>query len=142
MLDPVNLRYTDLYVGQSFSFEVKITPEVVKVFADFSGDTNPLHTDATYAATTVYKERIAHGMIIGSFFSRLIGMYLPGQSSVYLSQNLRFCLPIFLGRTIQIKGEIVHKTDALRCVKMQMTAVDVSTEDVVVLGDALVQVLK
>lgn len=73
----------------------------VRQFAEVSGDTNPLHLDATYAATTIFKRPVVHGMLVGSLFSQLLGTQFPGLGSIYLQQNLRFLKPVFVGETVK-----------------------------------------
>ena len=66
-------------------FNVKITETMLKKFSDFTGDNNPLHTDENYANTTKFGKRVCHGMLLSSFFSRPVGMELPGKHALYFS---------------------------------------------------------
>ncbi|MBT9547835.1 MAG: MaoC family dehydratase [Candidatus Sericytochromatia bacterium] len=85
-----------LAVGDQFSTEVCFTQEDVIAFARISGDANPLHLDSDFAATTLFKRPIMHGMLSASVFSRVLGMDFPGPGTVYLSQNLAFKAPMFV----------------------------------------------
>src|SRR5271163_3699431 len=105
------MTYGEIAVGDHALFAVVIDEAMVRAFSEFSGDKNPLHMDEQYARGAAPGQRIAHGMIIGAFFSRLVGMYLPGKYSLYLSQSLRFQNPIVLGENVIIKGEVTHKSD-------------------------------
>jgi 3-hydroxybutyryl-CoA dehydratase len=90
----------DLSVGQEASFSKKITEEDIVLFAKISGDTNPVHLDEEFAATTPFKTRIAHGMLSASLVSAVLGTKLPGPGCIYLSQTLKFKAPVFIGDTV------------------------------------------
>lgn len=137
-----DISYDAIRVGDEASFGVTITEKMVDEFAAFSGDRNPLHTSEAYAAQTPMKHRIAHGALVEALFSRLIGTYLPGRHSLYLSQDLRFHEPIMLGTAMIIRGRVAHKTDAHQAVSMEMTAEDERTKKILVSGDAMVRLLK
>ncbi|WP_421992706.1 MaoC family dehydratase [Roseococcus sp.] len=92
--------FEDLSVGQTASFAKTITEADVLLFSAVSGDTNPVHINAEYAATTVFKERVAHGMLSASLISTVLGTRLPGPGSVYLNQSLKFRAPVRIGATV------------------------------------------
>ena len=84
------------------SEKIKITDEMVIRFSELTGDKNPLHLDSDYCANTKFKKPIVHGMFLSSFFSKLISEKYPGPGSIYLSQNLSFISPCFVGDTINV----------------------------------------
>jgi 3-hydroxybutyryl-CoA dehydratase len=86
--------------GQSASITRTVTAEDVNAFAKISGDTNPVHLDDGYAAETRFKRRIAHGMLSVSYLSAVLGTKFPGPGTIYLSQNISFLGPVYLGDTI------------------------------------------
>lgn len=97
----VNITYfEDLAVGQEASISRTVTDVDIVAFAEVSGDKNPVHLDAAYAATTMFKERIAHGMLSAAFISAVLGMKLPGPGAIYLSQSLAFKAPVKIGDTV------------------------------------------
>ena len=96
-------------IGDRAEFDETITAAMIEQFAALSGDRNPLHTDAAFARAGGYPSVVAHGMIGGALFSRLIGMYIPGKHALYLSQNLRFKKPTSAGMNIVVRGEITQK---------------------------------
>ncbi|MBI3075301.1 MAG: MaoC family dehydratase [Parcubacteria group bacterium] len=110
--------YGDVHIGDTFSFTKKITSRLVDAFATLTHDKNPLHVNTTYARTTEFGGRIAHGMLLGSFFSTLVGMLCPGKRALYLSQDLQFRLPLTPGTTVIISGEVTHKFDALKVIEI------------------------
>ena len=93
------------------SFEIDLTQDDIKKFADLSGDWNPLHTDADYASSTIYKHPIAHGAFSAGLMSRLAGMYLPGEACLLHSMRMRFIRPIFLPTKVRIQGKIISETE-------------------------------
>ncbi len=90
----------DLEEGQSASFSKTITDADIVLFAGISGDTNPVHLDAEFAAGTMFKERIAHGRLSASLISTVLGTKLPGPGAIYLSQTLKFKAPVKIGDTV------------------------------------------
>ena len=119
-----------------------ITADVVEEFARMSGDRNPLHTDEAYGKTTPFRGRVPHGMIAGMFFSRLIGMYLPGKYALYLSQTLKFHKPFPMEDSIIVRGTITDKSDAHKAVSMTTVAVHLPTGALLVDGQAIVKLLQ
>lgn len=92
--------FEDLSVGMSDSYTRTITEQDIEQFAQVSGDDNPVHMDAEFAATTRFKQRIAHGMLSAGFISTVVGTQLPGPGCLYVSQNLKFRAPVFIGDTV------------------------------------------
>ena len=90
----------EISVGMSASYAQTITDADVKQFAGISGDNNPVHMNEEYANESRFKKRIAHGLLSASFFSALFGTRLPGKGCVYVSQNLDFKKPVYLGDTV------------------------------------------
>lgn len=89
-----------LEIGQSASFSKTISEYDVYSFAGIVGDFNPIHINSVEGEKSIFKSRIVHGMLAGSFISTVLGMKLPGEGTVYLEQNLKFKLPVFFGDTI------------------------------------------
>ncbi|MEI6160864.1 MAG: MaoC family dehydratase [Roseococcus sp.] len=92
--------FEDLTLGQSASFGKTITEADILLFAGVSGDTNPVHINAEVAAASMFKERIAHGMLSASLISTVLGTRLPGAGTIYLGQNLKFRAPVKIGETV------------------------------------------
>lgn len=128
-------------VGERAQFEINITEKLVDEFAKVSGDYNPLHTDEAYAKNSPLGGRIAHGMIAGALFSRLLGMYLPGEKCLYLSQSLFFRKPIRIGTEVIVLGEVQHKTDSLQALTIRTCVSNKQTSEALVDGEAIVKML-
>ncbi len=92
--------FEDLSVGQEASLSNTVSEANIVAFAEISGDRNPVHLDADYAATTMFKERIAHGMLSAAYISAVFGMELPGPGAIYMSQTLKFKAPVKIGDTV------------------------------------------
>ncbi|MEE8253353.1 MAG: MaoC family dehydratase [Hyphomicrobium sp.] len=92
--------FEDLSVGQEASLSNTVSEANIVAFAEISGDRNPVHLDADYAATTMFKERIAHGMLSAAYISAVFGMKLPGPGAIYISQTLKFKAPVKIGDTV------------------------------------------
>ena len=93
-------------VGDSRTLIRTITETDVRLFAEISGDINPIHLDGTYAAKTRFGKRIVHGALIASFISNLIGNQIPGHGSIYLSSSLKFRAPTFIDDTVTTTATI------------------------------------
>ena len=93
-------------IGDKFSNERTVTDELIRAFADVSGDYNPIHLDEDFAKSTRFGRRIAHGMLSGAFVSAVLGNEFKEQKIVYLSQTMRFVAPVFLGDTITTTGVV------------------------------------
>lgn len=116
---PAEYKFEEIKVGEKITFTEKIDERKLEDFARISGDHNPLHMDEKYAARTKFKKRLCHGMLLASFFSKLVGMYLPGKNSLYFSQTLDFQSPCYLGEQITVEGEVVDKSDATKIVTIK-----------------------
>ncbi len=90
----------DLEPGMSAIYAKTVTEADIVMFAGLSGDTNPVHLNQTFAEGTMFKERIAHGMLSASFISTVLGTRLPGPGCIYLSQTLNFKAPVRIGDTV------------------------------------------
>lgn len=130
-----NIPFADIEVGMSRSFSKTLTETDLQLFAQTSGDFNPLHLDAEYAATTAFGERIAHGMWSGALISAAIATALPGPGSVYRSQSLKFSKPVKLGDTVTIELVVLDKKDRTRVVSLSCTGTNQRGE-IIVKGEA------
>jgi len=108
----------------------------ILAFAGVSGDTNPVHLDAEFAAQTQFKERIAHGMLSAGFISAVLGTRLPGPGAIYLSQALRFRAPVHIGDTVVARVTVKEVIAEKRRVVLE--TVCLVGETTVVEGEAVV----
>ncbi len=134
-----DLSLEDIAIGDTVSFSRTWEEGDVTLFAQLSGDQNPLHLDEQYAATTQFKKRLVHGMLTGSLCSRLVGMYLPGKRCLYLKQDLSFLAPVFIGDTVTVEGVVVAKSLSTSLVFIEIKMH--TTSQLVLEGKACVQLL-
>ena len=106
--------FEDLELGMEASFQKKVTEADILSFAHISGDKNPVHLDPAYAAKTMFKERIAHGLLTASYISAVFGMEMPGPGAIYVSQTLNFRAPVKIGDTVTAKVKVVELFPAKR----------------------------
>lgn len=124
MTEPNNYSFEEIKLGTKVKFTVKIDEKALDEFAAISGDYNPLHMDEKYASTTNFKKRVCHGMLLASFFSRLVGMHLPGKNALYFSQTLNFQAPCFVEETVSIEGEVIDKSESTKIITLKTLAYD------------------
>jgi 3-hydroxybutyryl-CoA dehydratase len=117
-----NQTYDEITIGQEASYSRSVTDRDIQLFAAISGDVNPVHLDADYAASTPFKERIAHGMLTGAFISAALALKLPGPGTIYLGQSLRFRLPVKIGDTVTVKLQVTEKQDKRKTVTLDCKA--------------------
>ena len=137
MTDFETHTFDEISIGYTKNFSVKIDEEMLNNFAHISGDFNPLHMDEQHAKTTQFKRRVCHGMLLVSFFSRLIGMYIPGKFSLYFSQSLNFRAPCFIGDDIIITGTVTEKHNSTKMLTLK-TVISNQNENCLVDGIAKV----
>ena len=101
--------FNSLKVNQSYTDSVKVTNASIKKFASASGDRNPIHLNEKFAKNTIFKSRIAHGMLIVSFISSVIGNKFPGNGTIYVSQNIKFKRPVKINDVVKIKITVEKK---------------------------------
>ena len=131
------MNKSHLELGAKASRTQIISDEVIRAFADLTGDHNPIHLDDSYAAGTRFGRRIAHGMLAASLISATLANDLPGSGTVYLSQSLQFKAPVYPGDTVTATVEVT----ALRPDKPLVTLVTTCTKQdgtVVLEGEAVV----
>lgn len=124
--------------GASASRTKTFTDEDVCTFAHLTGDTNPVHLDADYAAATVFSQRIVHGMLTSALISAVLANDLPGPGTIYLGQNLKFKKPVFIGDTITATVTISQVRAERKIVTFETTCTNQNGE-VVIEGEATVK---
>ncbi|MGV8984616.1 MaoC family dehydratase, partial [Clostridium sp.] len=112
------LTMKELNIGDKDSFEKTISESDVYLYAGITGDLNPAHINERESQTTMFKGRIAHGMLTAGFISAVLGTKLPGPGTIYLGQELRFTAPVRFGDTIKAEVEVIEKFDAKNIMKL------------------------
>ncbi len=111
----------ELSVGQSAQITRLVDDAAVRKFAEVSGDFNPLHMDEAYAAKTAFRGRIAHGALVASFISCVLGNHLPGPGAVFQAMTMRFERPVRIGDTVIARAEVAEVDVKARRVKLVCT---------------------
>lgn len=104
-----DIPFAEINIGDKASMTKTVSEHDVYTFAGVSGDFNPVHIDAEFAKTTMFKERIAHGMLSAGFISAVLGTSLPGRNTIYLGQELAFKAPVKIGDTVTATVEAIEK---------------------------------
>ena len=110
------MAYTisDLKPGMSESFSKTVSERDIQLFGEVSGDTNPVHFDDDFAKKTIFKGRIAHGVLSASYVSTILGMKMPGPGTIFLGMTMRFKAPVRIGDTVDAVCTVREFNDAKR----------------------------
>jgi acyl dehydratase len=131
------LTMEDVAVGDVAEITYTVTAETIREFVTASGDDNPIHSDAAFAAGTRFGRVIAPGMLTGSFVSSVIGTRLPGPGTIYLSQSFRFLRPVYVGDRVTARVEVVERVAERNRLRLRTTCVNQAGE-VLLEGEAWV----
>ena len=124
-------------LGQTFEKTVTVTEDMIQDFARATGDSNPIHLDETYAKGTIFKTRVAHGMLQAGILSGILGMEFPGIGTIYLSQTLKFTKPVFIGDAVTFRLKVLEVNSEKNRLLLETTCTN-SGGDMVLCGEALV----
>lgn len=130
----------DLKIGDSFSTQRHVTDELVRKFAEVSGDHNPIHLDEEFAKTTRFGRRIAHGMLSGAFISAVLGYEFKERKIVYLSQTMKFTAPVYLDDTVTATATVTNIREEKGIVALETICTNQNGE-MLVKGEAVVMIL-
>jgi acyl dehydratase len=125
-------------VGTVYTHSFSFTQEEVNQFAEITGDRNPIHTDAEYAATTMFKRPIMHGFLGASIFSKVFGTLFPGEGTIYLKQSMSFVKPMFVDfgyeAVFTVKEVQLDKHRAI----VETLVTEIATGETTIKGEAVV----
>ena len=122
----------ELRIGDTAQFSKMVTENELEHFAQVTGDFNPVHFDQAYAENTLFKERIAHGILSIGFISALFGNIFPGPGTIYLTQEVKFLAPVRIGDTITAKVEVMEIISEKNRVKFKTTCANQNGQEVVI----------
>lgn len=103
-----NYKINDITLGMKYFFNIKITENMLNLFRELSGDKNPLHSNKKFAQERGYKDKVVYGMLTATFYSRLVGIYIPGKNCLLHSIDIKFTKPVFVGNHLTIIGEVIE----------------------------------
>ncbi|RKX43821.1 MAG: enoyl-CoA hydratase [Thermotogae bacterium] len=102
------MRFEDFTVGREYRETIKITDDMVRKFAELTGDMNPLHLDESFARKSRFGKRICHGMLVASMISRIMGMNFPGPGTIIVKQLLKYRAPVYVDETVEIRVSVLE----------------------------------
>jgi len=95
-------------IGQTYSHDFKFSQDEVNRFAEVTGDKNPVHINPEFAANTIFKKPIMHGMLGASLFSKVFGVLFPGEGTIYLKQSLNFLRPMYVDNNYIAEFKVIE----------------------------------
>ncbi|HOA17544.1 MAG TPA: MaoC family dehydratase [Fervidobacterium sp.] len=128
-----------MYVGQVYEVKRIVTDEMIKMFAEATGDKNPVHLDDEFARNSIFGGRIAHGILSLGIVSAVLGMEFPGAGTVYLMQNAKFKRPVYVGEEVTVRLTVKEIDREKRRVLLETLVVKPNGENAIE-GEALVKV--
>ena len=117
-------KFVDINVGLEESFSVRVNSEKLDKFLKISGDINPLHTDAEYSKSKGFSDRVVYGMLTSSFFSTLVGVYLPGKYCILQSVNIQFSKPVYIDDILTITGKVSYINEAYKQLEIKAVIIN------------------
>ena len=112
-------KFEDISIGLEEHFSVKVDTDKLDKFLEISGDTNPLHTDSKYSKSKGFIDRVAYGMLTSSFYSTLVGVYLPGKYCILQGIDIQFSKPVYIGDTLKISGKVTYINEAYKQIEIK-----------------------
>tara|TARA_B100000795_G_C22775008_1_gene429614 strand:- start:520 stop:939 length:420 start_codon:yes stop_codon:yes gene_type:complete len=107
-------KFIDIYEGLKESFSVCVNSEKLDKFLEISGDINPLHSDTKYSSLKGFSGKVVYGMLTSSFYSTLVGVYLPGKYCILQGINIQFSHPVYVDDILTITGKVSHINEAYK----------------------------
>lgn len=111
--------FDEIEEGLTESFQVTVTEEMQQAFTKLTGDVNPMHMTDEYAREYKYDNKLVYGMLTASFYSTLVGVYLPGEYCLFQQCDTMFNAPVYVGDVLTIKGQVVEKHEGFRRIKIK-----------------------
>lgn len=130
-------KINDINIGDEEQFSKTITESDVYGFAGIVGDFNPVHINKEYAKKTIFKNRIAHGIIGAGLISTVIGAYLPGEGTIYLSQSTKFKKPVYFEDTITAIVRVIEKNVDRNRIKLYTKCIN-QNDEIIIEGESIV----
>jgi len=124
--------------GDTYTYPFKFTQEEVVRFAELTGDKNPVHLDPAYAAKTIFRKPVVHGMFGASMFSKVFGMLYPGEGTIYLNQTIKFLAPMYVERDYQVEFRILEVIRDKNRARVETLIRDIEQDRVITTGEAII----
>ena len=117
-------KFVDINLGLEESFSVRVNSEKLDKFLKISGDINPLHTDAEYSKSKGFSDRVVYGMLTSSFFSTLVGVYLPGKYCILQGVDIQFSQPVYIDDILTITGKVSYINEAYKQLEIKAVIIN------------------
>ncbi len=112
-------KFSEIKVGHIESFNTKIDLSMMEKFLEISNDLNPLHIDANYAKEKGFPNRVVYGLLTSSFYSTLVGVYLPGKYCILQGIDIQFSKPVFIKDKLKITGKVSYINEAYKQIELK-----------------------
>jgi len=101
-------EFSQLHVGLSHSFEAILRPEICSQYTLITGDVSPIHVDADFARAQGFQGTVVHGCLVASFYSKLVGVHLPGRYALLLKLDVTFNNPAYMNDHLLVEGKVAE----------------------------------
>lgn len=118
-----SLSFEEIRASDRRQVSISVDSRALEAFSGLTGDVNPLHSDAAFAKARGFPARVAHGMLVSSYFSALVGTMLPGRDCLLQSAKFDYKRPVLEGETLELSVEVVQKVEAVRVLVLDAKAV-------------------
>ncbi len=119
-MKPNTWKFEDIQEGYVTELAVFfVTERDMEDFARITGDTNPLHGNDEFAKGKGFAKRVVYGMLLASKFSYLVGMLIPGLNALYMTQDIVFKIPVYVGEQLALKGTVLSKSESTRIIELK-----------------------
>lgn len=125
-------------VNSTYQHDFSFSQDEVAKFAEVTGDKNPIHLDATYAAKTMFKQPIMHGFLGSSIFSKVFGTLFPGEGTIYMSQSMKFMAPMFVDTEYEAVFTVTDVNKDKHRAKITTKIKDKTSGKITITGEAFV----
>lgn len=112
-------KLSEVKVGLVEGFSISINQGMMSSFTQITGDINPLHLDSIYANSKGFKDKVCYGMLTSSFYSTLVGVYLPGEFCILQGIEINFSSPVYIGDVLRVEGVVDYINEAYKVIELK-----------------------
>ena len=117
-------KFTEVKIGLQESFSVTVDSSKLDYFLNITSDINPLHIDDSYAKSKGFDNRVVYGMLTASFYSTLVGVFLPGKYCILQGIDIQFNKPVYSGDNLTISGMVTYINDAYKQLEIKASIIN------------------
>ena len=112
-------KFSEIEIGFEESFVIAVDKSKMEKFLDISKDTNPLHNDTNYAKKMGFQDRVVYGLLTSSFYSTLVGVYIPGKYCILQGIDIQFSKPVYVGDVLKVSGKVSYINEAYKMIEIK-----------------------